>query len=213
MSKPTAEGRKTRRAALRLFAGAPALATLPVAAIAAASVGAAAVPPEEKIVTAEQMAAMDFKPWEHLEDGWRVPSNEQWIPFGDWALPNVRIAWIMMFKTKAELETIARELDDDTFEAMVNGIGRAGAAFEDFVRVLRGAETRIMCAAASAMAKDDPEGLADVCRGRRDLTIARLRAINYTGRGVGPPLVAQETPRRSERGVFPFEQWATKPGS
>jgi hypothetical protein len=59
-----AEDHKTRRAALRLFAGAPALATLPVAAIAATSVGAAAVPPEEKIVTAAQMAAMDFEPWE-----------------------------------------------------------------------------------------------------------------------------------------------------
>jgi hypothetical protein len=171
MSKPTvsaaggampAEGHKTRRAVLALFAGAPALATLPVAAIAAASVGAAAVPPEKMIVTAAQMAAMDFEPWEHLEDGWRVPANEEWMPFGEWVLPTVRIAWFAMFKTKDELETVARELDDDTFKEMVNGIGAARAAFEDFVKVLAGAETRIMCAAASAMAKDDPEELDDV---------------------------------------------------
>ena len=171
MSKPTvsaaggampAEGHKTRRAALALFAGAPALATLPVAAIAAASGGLDLQPPEEKIVTAAQMAAMDFEPWEHLEDGWRVPSNEEWMPFGVWVLPTVRIAWFAMFKTKAELETISRELDDDAFKAMVNGIGAARAAFEDFVKVLAGAETRIMCAAASALAKDDPEEFANV---------------------------------------------------
>ena len=80
MSKPTvsavggampAEGHKSRRAALALFAGAPVLATLPVAAIAATS--GAAVPPAEEIVTAAQMAAMNFEPWEHLEDGWKSP--------------------------------------------------------------------------------------------------------------------------------------------
>ena len=66
-----------------------------------------------------------------------------------------------MFKTKDELETVARELDDDTFMEMVSGIGRAREAFQDFVNVLTGAETRIMCAAASAVAKNEAEGGAD----------------------------------------------------
>jgi hypothetical protein len=60
-------------------------------------------------------------------------------------------------ETKDELETVGRELDDDTFKEMVSGIGRAREAFQDFVNVLTGAETRIMCAAASALAKDDRE--------------------------------------------------------
>jgi hypothetical protein len=125
MSKPTvsaaggampAEGHKTRRAALRLFAGAPALALPATAALAAAAVVAAAeAPPEEKIATAEQLAAMGFEPWEHLENGWRVPTNEEWMPFGEWTLPTVRVAWFAMFKTKDELETLARKLDDETF--------------------------------------------------------------------------------------------------
>jgi hypothetical protein len=42
---------------------------------------------------------------------------------------------------------------------MVGGIGRAREAFQDFVNVLSGAETRIMCSAASALAADDPEEL------------------------------------------------------
>jgi hypothetical protein len=84
------------------------------------------------------------------------------MPFGEWVLPTVRIAWFAMFKTKDELETVARELDDDTFKEMVSGIGRAREAFQDFVNVLSGAENRIMCAAASALAKDNPEELADV---------------------------------------------------
>jgi hypothetical protein len=77
-------------------------------------------------------------------------------------LPMVLIAWFAMFKTKAELETVSRNLDDDTFENMVEGIGWAREAFEHFAELLRSAETRIMCAAASAIAKDDPAWRDDV---------------------------------------------------
>jgi hypothetical protein len=37
---------------------------------------------------------------------------------GVWVLPTVRIAWVMMFKTKGELEIISRELERDAFEVM-----------------------------------------------------------------------------------------------
>jgi hypothetical protein len=141
----------TRRAALGALASVPALAILPVAG---------AEPTEAPPVTAEQMAAMTFEPWEPIADGWVPPTNPEWMPFGEWALPTIRIAWVAMFKTKAELEKLSRDLSDETFEQMINGIGRAREAFEQFVEVLTSAETRIMCAAASALAKDDPEEFA-----------------------------------------------------
>jgi len=105
----------------------------------------------EDVITLEEMAAAEFEPWKHRKDGWRVPSNEEWMLFCDRVLPTLRIAWVTMFKTKAELETISRELDDDdTFEAMGKAIGEARAAFEGFATVLAGAGARIMCASASA---------------------------------------------------------------
>jgi hypothetical protein len=118
--------------------------------------------PGEKLVTIEQAAAMEFEPWEPTPDGWRVPSNEEWMPFGVWSLPSVRIAWMMMFKTKGELETICQKLDGDAFDDILRGIGDARAAFGEFVDVLSGAEGRIMCAAASALVKGDQEGHANV---------------------------------------------------
>jgi hypothetical protein len=96
MSKPTvsaaggampAEGHKTRRAALRIFARSAAQASVLAAIPVAATVAAQAAPtaaieaaaPEEKIATAEQAAAVEFKPWQHAEDEWVPPSNEEWI--------------------------------------------------------------------------------------------------------------------------------------
>jgi hypothetical protein len=101
-------------------------------------------------ITFEEMAAAEFEPWEHHKGGWRVPTNEEWVSFGERVLPTVRIAWVTMYKTKAELENISRELDDDAFIEMGNAIGEARAAFEGFAKVLAGARARIMCASASA---------------------------------------------------------------
>jgi hypothetical protein len=80
-------------------------------------------------------------------------------------LPSVRIAWLTLYKTKPELENISRELgelggDDDYFKQLVNGIIHAREFFENFVTVLDTAELRLMCSAASALKKDDPEEFA-----------------------------------------------------
>ena len=99
--------------------------------------------------TIEQMAAMNFKPWEHTENEWKPPSNTEWNSHGTYLLPFTRLAWLSMFKTKAELETIAEELEDEQFEELVNGIIHSLEFFENFVTVLRSAEVRIMCAEAA----------------------------------------------------------------
>jgi hypothetical protein len=44
--------------------------------------------------------------------------------------------------------------------AMLDGISHARKYFTNFVTILQAAEIRIICAAASAVAKDDPEGFA-----------------------------------------------------
>jgi hypothetical protein len=104
---------------------------------------------ENEIMTIAQMAAMNFEPWKHEADEWEPPSNDEWAKDGPFLLPIVRLAWIALFKTKAELETIAEELAGEPFEEIVDGIGNARKFFSGFVTALDAAEVRITCAAAS----------------------------------------------------------------
>ena len=140
----------TRRAALSALASVPALAIPAPAAIAAAGPSVES----EDIVTTEQMAAMNFEPWTHTEGEWEPPSNAEWAKDGAYLLPFVRLAWICMFKTKAELETIATGLGDERFEELVNGIHHSLEFFENFVPILKSAEARIMCAATAVALRD-----------------------------------------------------------
>ncbi len=104
---------------------------------------------KEEPVTIEQMAAMNFEPWKHVADEWSPPSNKKWADDASFVLPPVRIAWILMYQTKAELENIVETLEDEPFDEMVNGISDAKKFFEGFARVLAGAEGRLLCAASS----------------------------------------------------------------
>jgi hypothetical protein len=100
----------------------------------------------------EQAAAATFEPWTHAADEWVPPKDEEWMPLGEFLLPNLRMAWAVMYKPKAELERIARELDGDVFTKMVEGIASAKKYFKDSTTVLQAAHLRILCAAASALA-------------------------------------------------------------
>ena len=111
-------------------------------------------------VTVDQIVAAEFEPWVHGgPDEWTPPSNTQWAEQAPYLLPYVRMAWMSMYKSKGELETIARELDEEPFRTMVDGIVNARKFFENFVTILSSAELRIM-SAASALAADDPEEFA-----------------------------------------------------
>lgn len=103
-------------------------------------------PAKEKRLTREQFVAMDFEPWSHNPDEWEPPSNAQWSKDGADLLPLVRMAWVQMYKTKAELRTMSEELDDETLEFLVNGIVHWRKYFEAFVTLLTAAETRMLIA-------------------------------------------------------------------
>jgi hypothetical protein len=105
-------------------------------------------------VTVEEAAAATFHPWTHAADEWIPPKNEEWMPLGEFLLPNLIMAHAIMYKTKAELERVARELDRAAFTMMVDGIAKSRKYFEDSTTVLQAAESRILCGAASALAAD-----------------------------------------------------------
>ncbi len=104
---------------------------------------------DESIVTDAQWAALNFEPWTHTEDGWKPPSDQEWARAVA-LLPDVRIAWFCMFKTKVELQTIVTKLGDEAGAEMIERIIKARKFFETFVDVLGGAEARLFVAAAAA---------------------------------------------------------------
>jgi hypothetical protein len=61
-------------------------------------------------MTDEQCAAFDFEPWAHRPDDWQPPTNEQWHKMALTYLPTVRITWLMLFKTKAELMEMIEQI-------------------------------------------------------------------------------------------------------
>jgi hypothetical protein len=106
---------------------------------------------DEPFATAEQWAATNFEPWQHAPNEWKPPSNKEWSLLAANLLPYVRVAWMSLYKTKAELEPFAT-LDEETFEETIEGISNSRKFFEGFVTILRTAECRILCAASAAIA-------------------------------------------------------------
>ena len=154
----------SRRAILRSILAAGAVATVPAVAASAAALspaGPSAVSSESEIVTLEEMATMKFEPWSHSQDEWSPLSDEEWAQAAPYLLPHVRMAWLLMYKTRAELEAAVVRINDadneGLFEDLVNNFVRVRKFFEDFVTVLNAAECRVVCAASTVCCAEGPD--------------------------------------------------------
>ncbi len=103
-------------------------------------------------VSLEQMAAMDFEPWTNKGEGWRPPTDKQWIGIINPHLINLRIAWHMMFKTKPELLAVFQAMDandPDLVESTFKGLDETAEAFRGMLNVMDGAVARAACVLAA----------------------------------------------------------------
>jgi hypothetical protein len=104
----------------------------------------------------EAIAGLDFPPWSQSAGDWTPPSNADWSSLADPHLISVRVAWLMMHKSKDELVALANQLGDDGVRELVTEIGRTTDWFESLHGLLLAAECRIMCAyAAVAVAAEE----------------------------------------------------------
>jgi hypothetical protein len=108
----------------------------------------------EQPMTDEQWAALNFEPWTHKPDEWKPPSADEWRDHINFVFPNIRLAWETMYKTKAELMTVAEKLDGEPLEELITGIGDAKKFFEGFVDVLGAALVRLICAGTAVELKE-----------------------------------------------------------
>jgi hypothetical protein len=114
---------------------------------------------EEAPATVEQWAGLDFEPIDSqtLEDIKPV-SNERWAEIGRNMLPSVRVAWLTLSRSKAELKEILDKLgvnDGDAGCALIEDLADAKHFFERYAEMLTSAETRCL-SVASAIELEPP---------------------------------------------------------
>jgi hypothetical protein len=80
--------------------------------------------------TIAETAEIDFQAWPHKRDKWTPPTAEELRRL----VPNLRIAWLLMFKSRAELEEMLVGVDTavalDLFDRLAE-LSDAFAAFAD----------------------------------------------------------------------------------
>jgi hypothetical protein len=79
---------------------------------------------DKRPATAEEWASINFEPWAHADDEWTPPTNEEWREAAKTHLVTVRLAWAMLYRTKAELVQGLKDLGDEYGNQMM----------DDFVR-------------------------------------------------------------------------------
>ena len=95
---------------------------------------------------ADAFARLDFRPMTDLAANWTPPTNVEWTALANPHLISVRLAWLTLQKTKAELMQMAAELGDGALMDLVGQIGQSADWFEGLHKLLTSAECRIMCA-------------------------------------------------------------------
>ncbi len=118
--------------------------------------------PEDVPAPAEFAAALEFEPWDRQSGGWCPPTNAEWNEIGKWLLRTVRVAWLMMFKTKAELvETIEAMDREDVLLETIERFRCAEETLEGFLQVVRAASGRSACACAVIELRDSETNEGD----------------------------------------------------
>ncbi len=102
-------------------------------------------------------AELNFEPWQHTEDEWKPPSNKEWNDWGAEHLPYVRVAWISMFKTKAELQVVVDELGEKHGTETLEGFLRIIGSLASIVKVVEAAEARIIAAGMTSIEKEEAD--------------------------------------------------------
>jgi len=110
---------------------------------------------EARVATTAEMAVVNFEPWEHSPDEWAPPSDEEWSRLANPYLVTLRIAWMVHFKTKAEVMDIVDDLDDDSGRELMGGFVSTVGFFKGALAILEGAEARILCAGSALIERDE----------------------------------------------------------
>ena len=80
---------------------------------------------------------------------WTPPTNQEWAQIANAHAVFVRVAWLMMHDTKAQLAEKIAKWDDKSFAEVVNGFDSCLAFHREIADLLGGARSRMTTAGAS----------------------------------------------------------------
>ena len=133
----------------RAFLGAIGAVAALLGAPGGANADAAA--PGEKVCSIEELAALEFEPWQDVGEQKKVMAEIESDAFSTLHLPYARAALLLMYKSKAELEAVAINMaEGDNLENLLDNVAATKELFEVYTQVLQAAELRLMSAAICA---------------------------------------------------------------
>ena len=97
-----------------------------------------------------EFAAVDFEPWVHTPDEWTPPSNVEWAALANPHLVTIRIAWLIMHKSKTELIEMIEGLERDVAVEMLDRLLDTSRWIKGLHCIADGALARMMCAGLAA---------------------------------------------------------------
>ena len=108
---------------------------------------------KSKPATAEDYAAADYGVIDF--QGWKPPSNDEWRKMVNPDLINIRLAYIICSRTKAQNVEALRRMDDETFLDFCGGIRDIAKYLKSLAEMLEAAELRLLIAASAIEVADD----------------------------------------------------------
>lgn len=96
------------------------------------------------------IAVLDFEPWDRST----APSDEDITSAADDNMIAARLAYSIMFRTKAELIDFARD-EPEAFMGIADAIGDAAKAFAGMAEMVEGACARMLTAASAHVAAQE----------------------------------------------------------
>lgn len=113
---------------------------------------------DEGIMSVEELAATTFDAWRQDGTVAQPPSNAEWLQLAPDILPNLRMAYLTMFKTKDELVASVKS-DPEVFLDLMDEMKHSEDWFRACEQMLEAAGLRVLIAVSvHAMSADGEVG-------------------------------------------------------
>lgn len=110
---------------------------------------------KNQTATPEFAARLDFEPWDEKLPNGKPPSQEEWERMSSHLITTLRFAYVVLYKTKPELERCYLNAQNDTMEALHRTFDEAVQNLESMKHIVELANIRGFVAASSAALRQE----------------------------------------------------------
>lgn len=92
-------------------------------------------------------AKLEFEPWTNACD---IPENTEWLRRAEQDVVILRLAWVLMTKTKPELTAMFRDMDNEAATTLTDALLHVRDGYKGLSDMASAAMSRCLCAALCA---------------------------------------------------------------